>query len=56
MIEHHRSRILVIGAGSMGIIVGYHLSLAGADVAFLVRPHRAEVLGGRQILYWYNDN
>jgi len=56
MSEHHRPHILVIGAGSMGIITGYHLSLAGADVTFLVRPHRAEALDRPQILYCYDDN
>ncbi|KAI1802087.1 hypothetical protein F4811DRAFT_531048 [Daldinia bambusicola] len=51
-----RSRILIIGAGSMGILTGYHLSLAGADVTFLIRPHRASLLDSPQILYCYDDN
>ncbi|KAI1777211.1 hypothetical protein F4818DRAFT_340965 [Hypoxylon cercidicola] len=49
-------RILVIGAGCVGIVTGYHLNLAGADVTFLVRPHRAEELKRPQILYCYEDN
>ena len=56
MSEQSRARILIIGAGSMGIITGYHLSLAGADVTFIIRPHRAEALNHPQILYCYDDN
>ncbi|KAI1413821.1 hypothetical protein F5Y13DRAFT_160130 [Hypoxylon sp. FL1857] len=56
MSEQSKARILIIGAGSMGIITGYHLSLAGADVTFLIRPHRAEALNRPQILYCYDDN
>ncbi|KAI8961340.1 hypothetical protein F5Y11DRAFT_230928 [Daldinia sp. FL1419] len=51
-----RPRILVIGAGSMGVLTGYHLSHAGADVTFLVRPHRAKALDHPQMLYCYDDN
>ncbi|KAI1385495.1 uncharacterized protein F4822DRAFT_413153 [Hypoxylon trugodes] len=51
-----KSRVLVVGAGSMGIISGYILSLAGADVTFLIRPHRKEALSRPQILYSYDDN
>ncbi|XXG95801.1 hypothetical protein Hte_002072 [Hypoxylon texense] len=56
MSENPKSRILVIGAGCVGVITGYHLSLAGADVTFLVRPHRAEELKRPQVLYCYEDN
>ncbi|KAI1452713.1 hypothetical protein F4805DRAFT_407907 [Annulohypoxylon moriforme] len=49
-------RVLIVGAGSMGIITGYYLHLAGAEVTFLVRPHRAEALNRPQILYCYDDN
>ncbi|KAI0380163.1 hypothetical protein F5Y04DRAFT_258419 [Hypomontagnella monticulosa] len=56
MSEHFKPRILVIGAGSMGIITGYYLGRAGAEVTFLVRPHRAEALNRPQILYCYDDN
>ncbi|KAI2619042.1 hypothetical protein GGS26DRAFT_595520 [Hypomontagnella submonticulosa] len=56
MSEHPKTRILIIGAGSMGIVTGYYLGLAGADVTFLVRPHRAETLSRPQILYCYDDN
>ncbi|KAI1483172.1 hypothetical protein F4774DRAFT_368433 [Daldinia eschscholtzii] len=54
--ENQISRILIIGAGCMGILTGYHLSLAGADVTFLIRPHRAKALDNPQILYCYDDN
>jgi 2-dehydropantoate 2-reductase len=37
-------RILVLGAGAMGGYYGARLMEAGADVAFLVRPARAEAL------------
>jgi hypothetical protein len=40
----------------MGIITGYHLSLAGAAVTFLARPHHRERLAKPQILYSYDDN
>ncbi|KAI1104855.1 hypothetical protein F4804DRAFT_305701 [Jackrogersella minutella] len=56
MSEQSKPRMLIIGAGSMGVLSGYILSLAGVDVTFLVRPHHAERLGRPQILYCYNDN
>ncbi|KAF5551364.1 hypothetical protein FMEXI_3482 [Fusarium mexicanum] len=46
--------VLIIGAGSMGLVTGYHLSLAGAQVTFLVRPKRAEELKSPQFLYRLN--
>jgi 2-dehydropantoate 2-reductase len=39
--------ILVIGAGATGGYFGARLALAGRDVEFLVRPHRAEQLRKR---------
>ena len=40
-------RALVIGAGSVGQVFARHLSLGGAEVAFLVRPrHEAELRRG----------
>ncbi|MFS2154403.1 ketopantoate reductase family protein [Rhizobium sp. Rhizsp42] len=50
------AKVLVVGAGSMGLATGYHLSLAGAEVTFLVRPHRLPELSRPQILYSYDDN
>ena len=55
MATQHKPQVLVIGAGSMGAIVGYHLSLAGAGVTFLVRAHRAKQLDRPQLLYCYDD-
>ncbi|KAH8654161.1 hypothetical protein BGZ61DRAFT_374005 [Ilyonectria robusta] len=50
------SRILIVGAGSMGVIVGYHLSLAGSNVTFLARPYQIQALERPQTLYCYDDN
>ncbi|KAF5248257.1 hypothetical protein FANTH_6050 [Fusarium anthophilum] len=43
--------VLIIGAGSMGLVTGYHLCLAGAQVTYLVHPKRAEELKSTQFLY-----
>lgn len=51
-----RPRVLIVGAGAMGMVTGYILHLAGAEITFLIRPHRAEALNHPQILYYYNDN
>lgn len=40
----------------MGIITGYHLSLAGAAITYLVRPKRREALSRPQVLYSFDDN
>ncbi len=47
--------ILIVGAGSMGMVTGYHLQLAGVDVTFLVRPTRVEDFKPPQLLYCYDD-
>lgn len=49
-------RVLIVGAGSIGMIFGYNLSLAKADVTYLVRPGRVERLSRPQTLYCYDDN
>ena len=49
------ANILIVGAGAMGIMSGYHLQLAGAEVTFLVRPKRVEKLSRPQVLYCYDD-
>ena len=42
-------RVLLVGAGAVGQVYGYHLQKGGAQVAFFVRPkHRAEAEGGRR--------
>lgn len=35
-------RVLIVGAGALGQVYGRHLSLAGDDVTFLVKPKYAE--------------
>jgi hypothetical protein len=50
------SSVLIVGAGALGIVTGYHLHLAGADVSFLVRPNRLAALREPQVLYCYNDH
>ncbi|MYM63022.1 ketopantoate reductase family protein [Pseudomaricurvus sp. HS19] len=49
-------RILVVGAGALGITTAYHLQLAGADIGFLVRPNREQALSRPQKLYCFNDH
>ena len=51
----HSPNILIVGAGALGIVTGYHLSLAGAKISFLVRPGRLEALTEPQILYCHDD-
>ncbi|EMT74373.1 hypothetical protein FOC4_g10002486 [Fusarium odoratissimum] len=48
--------VLIVGAGSVGLVTGYYLSLAGAQVTYLVRPKRAEVLKRTQFLYSFDKN
>ncbi|KAK2694495.1 hypothetical protein Focb16_v003954 [Fusarium oxysporum f. sp. cubense] len=52
MTSPHNPTVLIVGAGSMGLVTGYHLSLAGAEVTYLVRPKRAGELEQPQFLYW----
>ena len=47
--------VLIVGAGAAGLAVGYHLSLAGADITFLVRPGRSAAFASPQQLYCYDD-
>jgi len=47
--------VLIVGAGALGIVTGYHLHLAGAQVSFLVRPGRLPALQETQVLYCYDD-
>ena len=47
--------VLIVGAGAVGLAVGYHLSLAGADITFLVRPGRSSACASPQQLYCYDD-
>jgi hypothetical protein len=47
--------VLIVGAGAVGLAVGYHLSLAGADMTFLVRPGRSAAFASPPQLYCYDD-
>jgi hypothetical protein len=47
--------VLIVGAGASGVVTGYHLQLAGADVTFLVRENRLAALSRPQMLYCYDD-
>jgi len=50
------SSVLIVGAGALGIVTGYHLRLAGAQVNFLVRQGRLPALDEPQLLYCYDDH
>ena len=56
MTDSTTPRVLVVGAGSIGMIFGHNLTLAHADVTYLVRPGRVEHLSRLQTLYCYEDN
>lgn len=47
--------VLIVGAGAVGLALGYHLSLAAADITFLVRPGRKAAVAAPQQLYCYDD-
>jgi ketopantoate reductase len=51
-----KKSVLIVGAGAMGLVAGYHLALAGAEITFLVRPGRVAGLVAPQTLYCYDDN
>ncbi len=46
-------RYLIVGAGVVGRVFGYHLQQAGADVSFLIRPqHTARLKNGFELYRW----
>ncbi|GAB3570953.1 hypothetical protein GCM10027445_25450 [Amycolatopsis endophytica] len=47
--------VCIVGAGSVGVLLGHDLDRAGVAVTFLVRPHRRAQLSGPQALYSYDD-
>lgn len=55
MTDTTTTSVCIIGAGSVGIVTGYHLSLSGAAITYLVRPHGLERLSRPQLLYSYDD-
>ena len=42
-------RVLVVGCGAVGSVVGFHLARGGAQIAFLVHEHRARELDGLRL-------
>ncbi|MEW1721091.1 2-dehydropantoate 2-reductase N-terminal domain-containing protein [Streptomyces sp. NPDC093109] len=48
----NKPSILIVGAGATGLPIGYHLSLAGADITYLDRS----AIDATQQLYCYDDN
>src|SRR5260370_27345285 len=53
--EPQTPQILTVGAGAMGLGVGYHLQLAGAAISFLVRPSRVLEMSRSRVLYSYDE-
>ncbi|MBD1382439.1 hypothetical protein IC621_19670 [Bacillus sp. IB182487] len=51
----NKPNILIVGAGAVGVPLGYHLSLSGADITYLVREGRKAKLNSPQQLYCYDD-
>lgn len=54
--QDRAAKVLIVGAGAMGIVVGKVLQDGGAEIAFLVRPHRLERLSRPQRLYSFDDH
>jgi len=48
------SRLLIVGAGALGVITAHHLRGPGADIRFYVRPDRVDALTRPQHLYAYH--
>jgi hypothetical protein len=49
------NKILIVGAGALGTVTGYHLALGGAEVTFFVRPARLAEMQPPLVLYCYDD-
>lgn len=45
-------RVLLVGAGAVGIAYGYYLARGGAAVSYLVKPHHAEALRAGSTVYF----
>ena len=45
-------KVLLVGAGAVGLSYGYYLARAGCDVAFLVKPKYADELAAGTTLYF----
>lgn len=51
-----KQSVLIVGAGALGVVTGYHLALADAEITFLVRPGRLKDLEKPQQLYCFDDH
>jgi ketopantoate reductase len=50
-------RILIVGAGAVGQVYGWHLQKGGAQVTFFVRPkHRAEASGDLRLYFMHGKH
>jgi len=49
------TKILIVGAGALGTVTGYHLALGGSEVTFFVRPARLPEMQPPLALYCYDD-
>ena len=47
--------VLIVGAGSMGLVIGYYLQRGGTKVTFLVRPGKKQQSKAPSVLYCYDD-
>ncbi|MFU8803960.1 MAG: ketopantoate reductase family protein [Bradymonadaceae bacterium] len=48
-------KVLIVGAGSVGQVFGYHLHLGGAEVSFYVRPKYVEECKKGFVVYAHNS-
>jgi Ketopantoate reductase PanE/ApbA len=48
--------VLIVGAGALGLTLGYHFTLGGTAVTFLVRPNKLDAMQPPQLLYCYDDH
>lgn len=53
---YHRApmRVLIVGAGAVGMVFGRHLALGGAEVTFFVKPRHADAVRAGQPMYLLN--
>lgn len=49
------TKVLIVGAGAGGSVVGYYFAQGGAQVTFFVRPERVAQLQPPMALYSYDD-
>jgi hypothetical protein len=48
--------VLIVGAGAMGMVLGYYLQRGGTQVCYLVRPGRVPAFAPPRALYCYDDH